>query len=82
MGKLNEDDIILNQKIALRVKNLRYEIESNQSKFAKQHGIDRQMLSRWENANDKRGISIHTIRRFCKIINMSLKDFFDDELFQ
>lgn len=82
MGRLDKDDIILNQKIALRLRNLREEIQPVQAQFAKIHHIDRQILSRWENSNDKRGISIHTIRRFCKLINISLKEFFDDELFR
>ncbi len=49
--------------------------------FARDNYIDRQLLNRWENQNDKRGISIHSIRRFCNMINISLKDFFDDERF-
>lgn len=82
MGSLDKDDIIFNQKVALRLKNLRKERQPIQSQFAKNHNIDRQILSRWENPNDKRGVSIHTIRRFCKLINISLKDFFDDNLFR
>ena len=82
MGRLDKDDIILNQKIALRLRKLREEIEPIQAKFAKKNHIDRQILSRWENSNNKRGVSIHTIQRFCKLINISLTDFFDDELFR
>ncbi len=82
MGRLDKDDIIFNQKIAKRLKALREEIQPVQSHFAKTHNIDRQILSRWENSNDKRGVSIHTLRRFCDLINISLKDFFDDELFK
>jgi len=81
MGKLNDADIVFNQKIALRLKNLREEINLSQAQFAKKHNIDRQIISRWENTNDNRGISIHTIRRFCKLINISLKEFFDDKSF-
>lgn len=82
MKGLSKDDIIFNQRIALRLKRLREKVQPVQAQFAKEHHIDRQILSRWENPNDKRGISIHTIRRFCKIINISLKDFFDDKIFE
>jgi len=82
MGSLDMDDTIFNQKVALRLRNLRKKRHHIQAHFAKEHNIDRQTLSRWENPNDKRGISIHTIRRFCKLINISLKDFFDDDLFR
>ncbi len=72
---------ILNDKIAIRIKFLREQIEPIQSKFADNNMIDRQILSRWESTTDKRGLSIHTISKFCKMINISLQDFFDDELF-
>ena len=81
MAKLNDDDIIFNQKIALRLKNLRKATNISQSQFAKNNNIDRQIISRWENANDNRGTSIHTIRKFCNMIDISIKDFFDDDLF-
>lgn len=82
MGGLSRDDIIFNQKISLRLKKLREEIQPVQSQFAKEHHIDRQILSRWENPNGKRGISVHTIRRFCKLIGISMKEFFDDKIFE
>ncbi|TNJ46086.1 helix-turn-helix transcriptional regulator [Tamlana fucoidanivorans] len=81
MGKLKPEDIALNTSIALRIKELRIKANPNQSKFADKHFIDRQIVSRWENINDKRGVSIHTINRFCKMVNISLKEFFDSDLF-
>jgi transcriptional regulator with XRE-family HTH domain len=81
MSKLSPEDIEFNRKVALRVKELRLKVNKNQSKFAEAHFIDRQMINRWENTKDKRGISIHTINKFCKMLNIQLKDFFDSELF-
>jgi len=71
----------LDYKIAKRIKTIRESIEPSQSKFAKENLIDRQLLSRWENTKDERGINIHTIFNFCKMANISLKDFFNDESF-
>lgn len=72
---------ILNEKIALRIKTLREKIEPNQSKFAEAHLMDRQIINRWESTTDGRGVSIHSINKFCSMIDISLKDFFDSELF-
>ncbi len=71
----------LNDKISKRIKSLREKVEPIQSKFADNNMLDRQIISRWESTTDKRGLSIHTISKFCKMINISLQDFFDDELF-
>ena len=81
MAKLKPEDIALNQKIALRIKELREKANPNQSKFAECHFIDRQLVSRWENINDQRGVSIHTVNRFCNMIGISLTEFFDSNLF-
>lgn len=82
MAKLKPEDIVLNNKIAMRIKELRIKTESNQSKFAECHFIDRQLVSRWENTNDNRGVSIHTVSRFCNLIGITLKEFFDSNLFE
>ena len=82
MAKLLKEDIELNIKIAKRIKILRMDISSKPSQFAKEHMIDRQVLHRWESTTDNRGISIHTIYKFTKLIGISLKDFFDDPLFK
>ena len=81
MSKLKLEDIAFNKRIALRIRELRVKNNSVQSKFAETHFIDRQLISRWESINDKRGVSIHTINRFCKMINISLKEFFDSDSF-
>ncbi|OBX24469.1 helix-turn-helix protein [Gelidibacter algens] len=82
MAKLKPEDIALNENIALRIKELRVKANSNQSKFAECHFVDRQLVSRWENTNDKRGVSIHTVNRFCKLVGITLTEFFDSYLFE
>lgn len=82
MAKSGTEEKNLNKKISKRIKFLREQIEPIQSQFAKNHLIDRQLLSRWENFNDDRGISIHSILKFCNMIDISLQEFFDDELFR
>lgn len=81
MSRSGNEEHKLNKKVSLRIKELREKREPVQSKFAKDHFIDRQLLSRWENTNDDRGISIHTILKFCKMINITLQEFFDDKTF-
>lgn len=81
MAKLKPEDIALNNKIALRIKELRVKANPNQSKFAEYHFIDRQLVSRWENTNDQRGVSIHTIKRFCDMVGITLTEFFDSDYF-
>lgn len=82
MPRKETDETQLNQQIASRIRELRIKQEPIQAKFAKENLLDRQLLSRWESSTDKRGVSIHTIKRFCNMVGISLKDFFDDELFR
>ncbi len=77
MAELSKDDIVLKDKIAQRIEDLRLKTGLTQSEFAKEHGIDRQALSRWESKKNKRGVTIYTIQRFCNMIGITLKDFFD-----
>ncbi|WP_144282013.1 helix-turn-helix transcriptional regulator [Chryseobacterium echinoideorum] len=79
MAALTEEDIILKNKIADRIKFLRASTGLSQSEFAKKFEIDRQILNRWESKNNKRGLTIYTIAKFSKLIGISLKDFFDFE---
>ncbi|WP_421801283.1 helix-turn-helix transcriptional regulator [Flagellimonas sp.] len=82
MGKLKPEDIALNNKIAQRIKELRIKADPNQKRFAENNDLERQTLNRWESVNDKRGVSIHTIRRFCSMVNISLKEFFASDAFK
>ena len=81
MSKLTEDDIKLRNQITQRFINLREATGLSQSAFAKQHEIDRQQVNRWESFEVDRGVNIYTIKKFCILLNMTLKDFFDDQIF-
>lgn len=82
MAKLSEEDKLLRIKIAKRLKILRTELVDIQSRFASDNEMDRQLLNSWENINNDRGMTIYSINRICKIINITLKDFFDDPIFK
>ncbi|MFI2744507.1 XRE family transcriptional regulator [Zhouia sp. PK063] len=92
MAELSKENIILANKIATRIKNLREETTGpKQMDFVRKYNIEKQTLSRWESQikiNKKtgkksgRGITIYTVEEFCKIIGITLKDFFDDDLFE
>jgi transcriptional regulator with XRE-family HTH domain len=82
MAKLTNEDIKLKIAIASRIEELRDATGLTKSQFAKEHAIDRQAIGRWENTEDTRGITIYTIERFCGMVNISLKDFFDSPLFK
>jgi transcriptional regulator with XRE-family HTH domain len=77
MASLTTEDTILKNKIAERIKSLRMKTGLSQSEFAKKHDIDRQILNRWEGKNNKRGVTIYTIHKFCKMLGIPMKDFFD-----
>ena len=81
MAKLRDEDIMLRIQIAKRLKYLRENSGGIQAKFATENEMDRQLLSSWENTNNNRGMSIYSINRICKIIGLTLKDFFDDPIF-
>lgn len=92
MAKLSKEDIRLANKIADRIKQLRISSTGDiQADFAKKHGLDKQLVSRWEShikidpksgKNKGRGLTIYTIEKFCELLDISLSDFFDDDLFQ
>tara|TARA_R110002012_G_scaffold68681_2_gene178321 strand:+ start:16528 stop:16782 length:255 start_codon:yes stop_codon:yes gene_type:complete len=81
MAKLKSEDIALNNLIANRIKELRMKVDTNQKRFAENNDLERQTLNRWESTSDNRGVSIHTVKKFCKILNISLKEFFDSDDF-
>ncbi|MUV04607.1 helix-turn-helix domain-containing protein [Flavobacterium rakeshii] len=82
MAKLTKEDIKLKNAIAQRIEALREDTGLSQSEFAKEHAIDRQAINRWEDREGERGISIYTIRRFCKMVGITLTQFFDSPLFK
>lgn len=91
MAELTKEDIVIANKVADRIKNLRIQYSGEkQIDFAKKYGIDKQYLPRWEghvkidsktNKIKGRGVSIYTIQNFCNLIGISLKEFFDDPVF-
>ena len=81
MAELTKKDTILKNKIAKRIEFLRKKTGLSQTDFAKKYDLDRQIINRWESVKNKRGVTIYTIKRFCDMINISLKDFFDSDLF-
>lgn len=81
MAELTQEDTILKIKIAERIQSLRLKTGLSQTDFAEKHNIDRQLINRWESLKNKRGVTIYTIQKFCKMINVTLQDFFDDETF-
>jgi transcriptional regulator with XRE-family HTH domain len=81
MAELTEQDTILLKRIAERIQFLRLKTGLSQTDFAKKHHIDRQVINRWESIKNKRGVTVYSIQKFCKMLDMTLKDFFDDESF-
>ena len=77
MAELEQEDILLKNQIAERIQFLRTKTGLSQSEFAKKHDIDRQIINRWESQNNKRGVTIYTIKKFCDMIGITLKDFFN-----
>jgi Predicted transcriptional regulators len=77
MGKLTNEDILLKNQIAERIKFLRLRTGLSQSEFAQKFDLDRQILSRWESKNNSRGVTIYTIQKFCDMVGITLREFFD-----
>ncbi|SFN37466.1 helix-turn-helix domain-containing protein [Salegentibacter flavus] len=82
MAKLREEDEILKQKIKLRLLGLREKQGDSKSGISKNIDVDRQNFQPWENLKSKRGITIYSLNRICKALGITLKEFFDDELFR
>lgn len=81
MAERTGEDIILKDKVVERIEFLRLKTGLSQTDFAKEHNIDRQVIHRWESKKNKRGVTIYTIKKFCDMIGIGLKEFFDDKLF-
>ena len=82
MAKLRKEDEVLRDIIKQRIINLRTNQEELKINVAKKIDMDRQNLQPWEDLTSNRGISIYSINRVCKAFNISLKEFFDDEIFK
>ena len=66
-------------KVGKRILHLRSDLGLSQEKLALKADIDRTYLTGVENG--KRNISIKNIEKICKALKISLKDFFNDDLF-
>jgi ribosome-binding protein aMBF1 (putative translation factor) len=81
MAELTKEDTILQKKVSERIEFLRMKTGLSQSDFAKKYDIDRQVINRWESTKNKRGVTVYSINKFCDMINITLKDFFDSDTF-
>lgn len=70
----------LSKAIRLRIENLIASYNTNGNKLALSAGIDRSSVNRFLRGTNKT-IKVETITLICQSFNISLKDFFDDELF-
>lgn len=92
MAELSPENIILANKIATRIRQLREEKTGpKQMDFVRKYNVEKQIISRWENhikinpetgIKSGRGITIYSVKEFCQIIGITLAYFFDDDLFQ
>ncbi len=70
----------LSEAIRKRIENLMKENKTNGNNLALNSGIDRSTINRFLRKQNK-SIKIETITLICQSLNMTLKDFFDDKLF-
>lgn len=92
MSRLSDNDIILANKIADRIKALRIQTTGEkQADFVEKYNVDKQDISRWESHVKRdsktgkikgRGITIYTIQNFCSLIGITLETFFEDQSFK
>jgi len=77
--KLDKDDLKFKKKIVERLREIRESMGKNQTEFAYELNLDRQVINRIESGS---GTSIYMIRRYCRLAGLRLKDFFDSPLFK
>jgi DNA-binding XRE family transcriptional regulator len=82
MGKLREEDIILREKIKLRLTELREKYGQNKTEVSSKVEVDRQNFQAWEKNDIKRGPTIYSINRISKAFGISLKEFFNSDIFK
>jgi len=81
MAILREEDKLLREKIKLRLIKLREDTGQNKSHLSEEVLVDRQNFQSWEKLDASRGMNIYSIARVCKALKITLRDFFDDEIF-
>ena len=92
MSELSKENMILANKIARRIKDLREaDTGPKQMDFVRKYNVEKQTISRWESyirvdkntgSRSGRGITIYSVEEFCKLIGITLMDFFNDDLFK
>ena len=70
----------LSEAIRLRLKKLIDENNTNGNRLALSAGINRSNINRFLR-NQNKSITIESITLICQSLNISLKDFFDDKVF-
>lgn len=70
----------LSQAIRIRITNLIEEINFNVSKLSTMSGITRATLSKFL-SGQRKFLRIDIIEYICEGLNMKLKEFFDDKIF-
>ena len=71
----------LSKAMRLRIKNLMAENKVNGNKLALSSGIDRATINRFLRGQNK-SITIESITLICQALNITLKNFFDDKIFE
>ena len=69
----------MKEKIGKRIKELRTDKELSQQKFAYEADIERTFLTHIEKG--RKNISISTLEKILSGLEISIKDFFDSEIF-
>ena len=69
----------LKEKIGLRITQLRKEKKLSQQKFAYEADIERSFFTHIEKG--RKNISVGTLERVLTALEISIKDFFDSEIF-
>ncbi|UFH34707.1 helix-turn-helix transcriptional regulator [Flavobacterium acetivorans] len=82
MAQLRKEDIILREKIKLRLTELREKHGQNKTELSSKVEVDRQNFQAWEKHDIKRGPTIYSINRISKAFGISLKEFFDSDIFK
>ncbi len=70
----------LSEAIRKRIENLMNDYKINGNKLSLSSGIDRSTINRFLRKQNK-SIKIETITLICQSLDITLKDFFDDKLF-
>jgi transcriptional regulator with XRE-family HTH domain len=74
-----QNGVSVQQKVGLRIKELRAKTDFSQEKLALQAGLDRTYINSVENG--RRNISINSLSKISYALGTTLQDFFKSELF-